>query len=233
MSAILYGTFERCSSLYKIDFPKHALTINQGAFDYCDNLGYIHFKGTYDEKESYLTVSDYTLNENTKWYYDYESKNSNFKIRFTRCDNHPQHGTAALIGCVNTSNFNDEVTLPSTASYNGYAYKVISIDPGAIRWWSYVKKITIPSSINWMGNENFWQCFDLETVIMMTGTVNDTGVTYIGNNCFYHCRNLNSITFSENLSHIGDGFCKGASKVITIQIPSLVTYIGTNFFNDQ
>ena len=93
------------------------------------------------------------------------------------------------------------LTIPSTVTYNGATYSVVSIGSRAFADCSGLDSITIPNS-----------------------------VTSIGEWAFYYCSGLTSLTIPSSVTTIGDGTFKGCSGLTSIIIPSSVTTIGEEAF---
>ena len=55
----------------------------------------------------------------------------------------------------------------------------------------------------------------------------------IGNNAFYNCCNLSSVTFSKNLKSIGDFAFSGCPKLTSIIIPKNLDDIGICAFDNE
>ena len=71
-----------------------------------------------------------------------------------------------------------------------------------------------------------------DVVIQSTVLHNDVtyNVTSIGDNAFYSCRGLNSITIPENVTTIGENAFNGCHNLASITIPKNVTLIAKNAF---
>ena len=71
-------------------------------------------------------------------------------------------------------------------------------------------------------------------VIPSSVTYNGTtySVTSIGNNAFYRCSSLTSVTIGESVTRIGDYAFKDCSSLTSITIPNSVTSIGIYAFRD-
>ena len=90
-------------------------------------------------------------------------------------------------------------------------------------------ELVIPEKINnipvrYIGDNAFWSCPDLTSVSL------PDGVTSIGDSSFLGCSSLTNITFPNQVTIIGDGafmFCTGLTNIV---IPNSVTSIGNSAF---
>lgn len=97
----------------------------------------------------------------------------------------------------------------------------------------YSGNVTIPSSISYggvdysvmaIGNNSFFECTNLKSVTI------PNSVTTIGSKAFYKCEALTSVTISNNLKFIADWAFYGCSVLTSITIPKSTTYIGSAAF---
>ncbi len=89
---------------------------------------------------------------------------------------------------------------------------------------SLLQSITIPNTIKNVGNRVFYNNTLLDTAVINSAK--------IGNNMFYNCEKLASLSLGEDLLSIGDYAFYGCEKLTTITIPSKVTTIGKQAFYD-
>ena len=132
-----------------------------------------------------------------------------------------------------------KVTIPS--EYKGK--KIVGIKSNAFEN-SSIESITIPSTVENIGDYAFYKCDALQTVTLSEGlkvigcfafaetsistiTIPST-VEGIVSDTFKNCKKLKSATLNEGLESIGRGAFSGTS-IKKITIPSSVTYIGTSF----
>ncbi len=91
--------------------------------------------------------------------------------------------------------------------------------------------LTIPSALGGypvtsIGNDAFWYCSSLTSVTI------PAGVTYIGDYAFFNCSSLTSVTIPAGVTSIGeDAFCN-CSSLTSVTIPAGVTSIGDYAFYD-
>ena len=119
--------------------------------------------------------------------------------------------------------FVDCVHLKSVEISNG----VKTID-GAFNGCSALYEITIPSSVNSMGDSTFENCTSLQNVWIYAEA------TSIGSRMFAGCTALNWVSFGENspLTEIREEAFYGCAKLREINLPNSVSIIGEGAFNN-
>ncbi len=68
------------------------------------------------------------------------------------------------------------------------------------------------------------------TAVIIPNTIDGTAVTSIGNQAFYNCSSLTSITISNKVTSIGNQAFSHCSSLTSITIPNKVTSIGIGIF---
>ena len=106
----------------------------------------------------------------------------------------------------------------------------------------------IPSSVTSIGNQAFYNCYSLQSIIIPSNVTSieqqafyncsslqsitiPSSVTSIGGYAFYNCFSLQSITIPENVTSIGNNAFQSCSSLQSITIPESVTSIGNQAFN--
>jgi hypothetical protein len=130
------------------------------------------------------------------------------------------------------------ITIPnSVTSINYFAFANIN-----------VTSIVIPASVQTIGTEAFWRCFQLQSITfednsqlttigpaafyectgLTTGITIPASVTSIGDSAFNGCSTLPSVTFADGslLQAIGGAAFNNCSALTSIAIPASVTFIG-------
>ena len=121
-------------------------------------------------------------------------------------------------------------TTAGAESYGDYSYKVL--DNGTVeisRYTGNATVVNIPSRINdrrvtSIGNQAFYNCSSLKSI-----TIPDS-VTSIGDWTFHYCTSLTSITIPDSVTSIGDDAFHDCSSLKSITIPDGVTSIGERVF---
>ena len=194
---------------------------------------------TYVEATNTLTISgtgdmaDYSSFEDIPWH-DYSNQIKQVTIE----DGVTSIGNRAFSSCGLTS-----ITIPSS---------VTSIGEDAFFGCTSLTSITIPSSVTSIANGAFGFCLSLTSIVVANGnstydsrnncnaiietqsntliagcknTIIPGSVTSIGNQAFYNCYGLTSITIPGSVTSIGDMAFAGCG-LTSITIPSSVTSIG-------
>ena len=156
--------------------------------------------------------------------------------------------------------YEGDITIPSTVTYDEVLYDVKSIGNGAFRECTGLESITIPSSVTSIGQSAFQDCTGLRYVSVAEN------VSMIGSNAFNGCSNietliwntvsdlgqsawgakksiydiitkycvssLSSVTLGNKVTKIPDNTFNGCCNLESITIPDGVTSIGENAFKD-
>lgn len=110
------------------------------------------------------------------------------------------------------------LTVPSTVTCNNVTYKVTSIAKNACKNYKKLKKVTIGKYVTKIGDNAFYGCSKLTTV-----TFKGSKVTKIGARAFKKCSSLKSISLPKDLKEIGKEAFRDCKKL------SKITFKGTSF----
>ena len=80
-------------------------------------------------------------------------------------------------------------------------------------------------SVTSLGDECFYECSGLTSITI------PSSVTSLGGSCFYECSSLTSITLPSSVTSLGEFCFKDCSGLTSITIPSSVTSLGTSCFS--
>ncbi|GAB6390787.1 MAG: leucine-rich repeat protein [Treponematales bacterium] len=84
----------------------------------------------------------------------------------------------------------------------------------------YIKGVVPPSALTSIGNDAFFNCTSLTSVTI------PAGVTSIGNRAFSYCTSLTNVTVPAGVTSIGTGAFSRCTSFTSVTIPDSVTSIG-------
>ncbi len=128
--------------------------------------------------------------------------------------------TTSKVGAVTIPSTIDGKTVISLSGQRGYS------PIGAFENCAGITSITIPDTIQTIGNSTFQNCTGLKTI-----TLPDS-ITKIDAYAFRSCSGLTSINLSNNLVSIGEYAFTSCTGLKNIEIPNTVTSIGSAAFSD-
>ena len=114
---------------------------------------------------------------------------------------------------------------------------------------SRLTEVTIPASVNNIGEYAFSQCTELESIAIPEGitqipegafyccySLNEitipASVTSIGGSAFEHCTSLTSVTIPDNVTSIGGFAFLNCNNLVSVTLPDGLTSIGDLAFSD-
>ena len=213
--------FSDCTSLSSVIIPSGVTCLGAFAFYGCSSLQNVTIRGEISDVE-YISSAPSNINGNV-----FKNCNNNLTVTFNCasicefCLFNSESVRSIVIGSEVTSIGRDAFT--GTAWYNNqanglvyagnFAYKYkgtmtsqtnLSIQYGtkgivdrAFEGCSYLKSVTIPNTVTYIGNWAFWNCYNLKSVTI------PSNVTYIGDCAFMNC-GLTSVTIPSNVTYIGN-----------------------------
>ena len=89
---------------------------------------------------------------------------------------------------------------------------------------SYIKYVSLPDNLPYIGDCAFSYCFDLTSIEI------PNSVSRIGFAAFFDCRGLKSLSIPDGINNIGGSAFCGCSKLTSVTIPQNVSFIGSSAF---
>lgn len=117
---------------------------------------------------------------------------------------------------------------PAGINYENYVVPdgVTWIGAGAFEGNEYIVSVELPSTVEKLCGNAFWNCTKLESVIL------SEKLTVIGGAVFRGCSNLKSITIPSGIKRINDYTFSGCSSLTELYLPLGITQIGHLAFNE-
>ena len=165
--------------------------------------------------------------------------------------------TATVIQKKPLFDYAGNIKIPELVKHKGGYFQVRYIGDLAFDYCNNLTSITIPNSVTSIGEDAFWNCSGLTTIIVEKGnkrydsrencnaiietatntliqgcnsTVIPNSVTSIGKHAFSSCKAWTSITIPNSVTSIGDWTFSGCSGLTSITILNSVTRIGSGAF---
>ena len=92
-------------------------------------------------------------------------------------------------------------------------------------WIKYPAEVEIGSAVTSIGDNAFWECGSLTSVTI------PNSVTSVGKFAFLSCSGLTSVTIPDSMTSIGQSAFGGCSGLTSVEIPNSVTSIGSSAFD--
>ena len=212
--------FLECDSLTSVVIPNSITSIRKGAFESCRNLtsitipdsvtriGICAFKGCISLQK--ITIPDSVKSIGTGAF-DYCNLKQN-PIQEITIDELTyrllMHNHLAMVVCYDGDS--ETIDIPSEITYEGVAYRIISINSVAFSHCESLKEINIPNSITSIGYRAFYRCESLENIII------PDHVTDIEYEAFSGCNSLTAITIPVSVTKLEYNAFKGCRSLSTI-----------------
>ena len=212
--------FYGCTSLINVTIPNGATHIGHGTFGNCTSLVSINIPNSVTSIEAYAFQNCTSL------------KNVTIPDEITHIEHHTFAYCSSLVN----------ISLPNS---------VTRIEDEAFRDCVSLTSITLPNSVTNIGSSAFYN-----TAYYNNDANWEDGVLYIGNHCikakdsisgaytiklgtktiadsaFYDCKQLNEITLSNSVIHIGYSAFWECETLTNIMLPNTLIDIGTSAFAD-
>ena len=125
----------------------------------------------------------------------------------------------------NRTAYSGAVTIPSTVTYNGKTFNVVSIGEYAFRDCTGLTAVTIPTSVKTIKSYAFYNCTSIAQINL------PASVTTIGAGAFEGCSSLASMVLPSGLSSVEPESFYDCTALRTVVLPGSVSSIGADAFS--
>ncbi len=251
-------SFYNCSSLSEITLPESLKSMGYGAFNDCESLVDVHWNATDCDVNVFDAVARYTgvFVGSSVQRVEFGDKVISIPAYIFYGTKHlasiTTHGSVNYVGynafpsdLWNTPENRGEVIYIDNAAY---IYKFpsdaveteveISLRPGTRGVTDHIfdgngklTKITIPETVDRIGNNAFKDCALLTEVVWNPVAIEDV-TDYDASKLFSNGTSLMNITFGENVRMLPDYFLYGCSGITDITLPQSLESIGEHAFEE-
>ena len=121
-----------------------------------------------------------------------------------------------------TLNYQGDVKIPTTVTYDGVTYTVKKIEEKAFSNYAGLTSIELPTKLDSIGRGAFYNC-GIESISIPGNT------RYIENGAFFWCNNLKNVVFEDGTEELAlSGVYYGSLNGIFFQCPINTLYLGRN-----
>lgn len=140
-----------------------------------------------------------------------------------------------------------DITLPTTAKYDGITYTVTQIGQRAFRDYTGITSVTLPKTLSQIENEAFAGCTSLQKIntpqpLSVIGEYAFDGcselkafsleasISELGKGAFRGCASLEELVFTPTITEVPDELCNGCLGLKEISLPSTIMRVGASAF---
>ena len=234
-------TFYGMESLQTVTLPESLKQLGSSAFNRCMYIQKIYYGGTREQRDALEFGWNDTLFCGVTWYYE-------GKKEF----DYPVSGTCGKNLTWKFDKSTGKLTISGTGAMNNYQYieynmanrtttspwvnlpvmtleiksGVTSIGSNAFWFFKNLKKVTLPDSVQYIGDEAFVWCLGLEEIVFSDNTKS------IGVQAFASCWNLKNVEIPDSVTYLGSGAFATCLALETVSLPKGITKIEDAMFAD-
>ena len=222
------SAFEDCTGLTSVTIPNSVTSIGSYAFCNCTSLTSV----TIPNSVTYIGNRAFAGCTGLRTLYFNAANCNDFVLDMSFLE----YGEAPpFYDCpISTIHIGDSVQrIPAYFSYGVDSLisitipnSIDTIGEGAFQECSGLQSITLPDSLPVIANNTFKGCTSLDSIII------PNTISSIGNNAFENCSSLDSIYIPNSVTNIGTAAFKGCTSLDSINLPNSITTIGNELFRD-
>ena len=202
VTSIGNGAFCSCGGLTSVTIPNSVTSIGSYAFSGCSGLTFVTIPN------SVSSIGD------VAFYYCTGLSTVNFNADSCASVG-SSYSNRAFYGCNNISTFTFGSNVRVIPAYLCY-------------YMNSLTSITIPNSVDTIGEKAFHKCIGLTTVSFNADSCTSAGSS--SSRAFYGCNNISTFTFGSNVKIIPSYLCYDMDSLTSVTIPNSVATIGEKAF---
>lgn len=213
VGAIYWSAFVNCISLRSVAFPLSLTEIGNGVFEGCSSLSDFYYTGT-EEQWNAIAFDKNAIPEGVTIHFDSKISEDEDLVYAPAED-----GSAIIAG--HPGEVPSELVIPETID----GTPVSSVGTGAFEGSSELTSLTVPASVEEIGESAFANCENLETVNLCGTNVAEEigveamafafnveeesgeiapGLKRINGKAFYNCQKLKAVIIPDTVTFVGD-----------------------------
>jgi prepilin-type N-terminal cleavage/methylation domain-containing protein len=118
-----------------------------------------------------------------------------------------------------------KVVIPSEVEYDGKKCIIVALENGLFANCSQLTEVTIPDTVETIGDEAFKNCDNLSNVSIPDGAT-------VGRGVFEDCDGISSVTISSDTETIGSGQYSNCSGLEEVHIPNTIKSVALSAFEN-
>ncbi len=230
VTSISGSAFEGCTSLASVTIPDSVTTIGEYAFYGCKSLTSV----TIGNGVKYISKSAFYGCTSLESVTIPDSVTSIGEYAFYGCKSLTSVTIPDSVTSIGDSAFSDCSSLASVTIGNG----VESIGDYAFYNCTSLASITVDENNANYSSDEYGVLFNKDKTTLIQYPIGNKRTAYaipdsvksIGDNAFYDCTSLASVTIPDSVTTIGDYAFRGCKSLVSVTIPDSVTTIGSEAF---